>query len=93
MEEYAVYVLYSESSDKLYIGYSGNSLERFRWHNRLSGKGFTVRYRPWKMVHLEVFSQKSDAMTRERHLKGGKGREWIRTEILPALRAAGFISA
>jgi len=60
MDEFAVYVLYSESADRLYIGYSSNYVKRFRWYNGLSRKGFTVRYRPWKIVHFELYPSKSD---------------------------------
>jgi putative endonuclease len=73
MAEFVVYVLYSDSSDRLYIGYSSNSVERFKWHNDLSKKGFTTKYRPWKMIHVEFFSDKSTAMLREKQLKGGLG--------------------
>jgi len=82
MEEFAVYVLYSESADRLYIGFSSNSIERFRWHNGLSKKGFTLSHRPWKMIHVEFFCTKKDAMLREKQLKGGQGRSWIRVIIL-----------
>jgi len=92
MDEFAVYVLYSESADRLYIGYSSNSIERFRWHNGLSSKGFTVRHRPWKMIHIEVFDSKQEAMKRELQLKGGAGQAWIRAEILPPLQDVGFLS-
>lgn len=93
MNEYVAYVLYSEQYDRLYIGCSENSISRFYWHNARSAKGFTVIYRPWKMVHIEFFTSKKEAMFREKSLKGGKGREWIRKEIIPTLKAAGFISA
>jgi putative endonuclease len=93
MEEFVVYVLYSESGDRLYIGYSANSVERFYWHNSRSRKGFTTRYRPWKMIHLEVFYTKKEAMLREKQLKGGQGRAWLRTTVVAQMVELGFISA
>ncbi|MBI1289174.1 MAG: GIY-YIG nuclease family protein [Flavobacteriales bacterium] len=93
MDEFVVYVLYSESGDRLYIGYSSVSIERFYWHNERSSKGFTLKYRPWKMIHIEFFDSKSGAMEREKQLKGGQGRNWLRTVVLPSLVDAGFISA
>jgi putative endonuclease len=93
MEEFVVYVLYSEASDRLYIGYSSDSITRFKFHNQLSRKGFTKRYRPWKMVVVEFYDSKSRAMNREKELKGGQGRLWIRNVILNQLKSAGFISA
>jgi len=44
---YTVYVLYSFSYDKIYIGYTSNLIDRFRSHNKLGKKGWTLRYRPW----------------------------------------------
>lgn len=93
MEEFVVYVLYSESANRLYIGYSSNSIERFKWHNGLSRKGHTVRYRPWKMIYVEFFDNKDFAMARERALKQGQGRQWIRSELIPLMCKLGFISA
>ena len=93
MEEFVVYVLFSESGNRLYVGYSSNSLERFYWHNLKSKKGFTTRYRPWKMIHIEFFDDARIARKREKQLKGGQGREWLRNVILGQLVEIGFISA
>jgi putative endonuclease len=93
MEVFTVYILYSENNNRLYIGYSSNSLERYYWHNGLSKKGFTTRYRPWKMIHIEFYPSKSEAIKREKALKSGQGRIWIRNQIIPYMRNAGFLSA
>jgi putative endonuclease len=74
---FSVYVLYSEKFDKIYIGYTSNLEERFKSHNELATKGWTVKFRPWKIVHTEIFQNKADAMKREKQLKTGQGREWI----------------
>jgi putative endonuclease len=74
---YCVYVLYSEAFDKIYIGYTSNLTERFRSHNELSKKGWTIKFRPWKIIHTETFESKEIAMRREKELKTAKGREWI----------------
>ena len=79
---YAVYILYSCDWDKIYIGCTSNLIERFRSHNLLSRKGWTVRYRPWEVIHIEIFDEKLQAMHRERFLKSGQGRHFIKTEIL-----------
>jgi putative endonuclease len=77
-----VYVLYSSEYDKIYIGYTSDLEARFKSHNELATKGWTVRFRPWAIVHHEIYGNKSDAMAREKHLKSGKGREFIWKEIL-----------
>lgn len=72
-----MYVLYSQSYKKIYIGYTSSLEERFKSHNELAIKGWTIKFRPWEIVHKEIFESKVDAMRRERELKSGKGREWI----------------
>ncbi|MFN8116262.1 MAG: GIY-YIG nuclease family protein [Bacteroidia bacterium] len=74
---FTVYVLYSEKHNKIYVGYTSNIDQRLLSHNELETKGFTLRYRPWKLIYTEVFSEKSKAMKREKQLKTAKGREFI----------------
>ena len=80
---FIVYVLYSQTFDKIYIGFTSNLEERIKSHNELGKKGWTVAFRPWQIIHTEVFENKADAMKREKELKGGKGREWVRKTLLP----------
>jgi putative endonuclease len=74
---FSVYILYSQSHKKIYIGYTSNLEERFKSHNELATKGWTIKFRPWEIVHTEIFEIKVDAMRREKELKSAKGREWI----------------
>jgi putative endonuclease len=80
---FTVYVLYSYSSGKFYTGFSSDFITRFKFHNYKSTKGFTTRYRPWYCIHVEFFEEKALAMKREKELKSGKGRDWVKKEILP----------
>ncbi len=75
-------MLHSREHDKIYIGYTSGLEQRMLSHNYLGKKGWTVSFRPWILIHSEIFSTKSEAMKREKELKGAKGREWIRTQIL-----------
>ena len=79
---FVVYALYSPKHQKIYIGYSSNIIERFRSHNELATKGYTLKYRPWKLVYQEKHEAKADAMKREKQLKSAKGRESIWNIIL-----------
>ena len=79
---FSTYVLYSPTFDQIYIGYSSNVEERLKSHNELARKGWTVRFRPWVLVHIESFDTKKEAMIREKQLKSARGREWIRKHIL-----------
>ncbi len=74
---FTVYVLYSQSHKKIYIGYTSNIRERFKSHNELATKGWTIKFRPWEIVQTEIFESKADALRREKELKSARGREWI----------------
>ena len=73
-----VYVLYSPSADKFYVDYTSNLESRLFSHNVLGTKDWTKRYRPWNLVYTESYLSKSSALKREKELKTGVGREFIR---------------
>jgi putative endonuclease len=79
--EYAVYVLKSLSYPKHYVGFTSNLISRFKSHNALGKKGYTIRYRPWVVIHVEFYNSKNEAMSREKFLKSGKGRKWMKNNI------------
>ncbi|HET7001078.1 MAG TPA: GIY-YIG nuclease family protein [Puia sp.] len=74
---FTVYVLYSASFDKIYIGFTNDLKRRFLFHNQLEKKGWTSRFRPWIVLYLEEYSNKADAMRREKELKSSRGRDFI----------------
>ena len=51
--------------------------ERFRSHNELSKKGWTINFRPWIILYKEEYSDKSTAAKREKQLKSAGGRSFI----------------
>jgi putative endonuclease len=80
-QEFVVYILWSSIHNKRYVGMTSSIISRFKSHNELATKGYTVKFRPWKVIHIEFFSSKSAALIREKELKTGKGREWMDTQI------------
>ncbi|MFI5133919.1 MAG: GIY-YIG nuclease family protein [Chitinophagales bacterium] len=89
---FSVYVLYSRNFSKIYIGFTSNLEERIKSHNELAKKGWTIKFRPWQIVHTEDFTDKKNAQAREKELKGAKGREWIWSLIQKKI-SEGLISA
>ncbi len=71
---YTVYVLLSAASGKHYVGFTNNIDRRMQEHNYTEKKGFTLRYRPWTLIHTEAFATKAEAMAREKFFKSGQGR-------------------
>ena len=76
---FIVYILFSETFNKHYVGYTSDIEKRMQSHNLLATKGFTIKYRPWKIIHTEEFISKTDAIQREKFLKTGKGRDFIKS--------------
>jgi putative endonuclease len=86
---FTVYVLFSKKFIKTYVGYTSDLEARILSHNSLATKGYTLKYRPWEVVHSEIFENKSDALKREKALKAGQGRIFIKE----LLQSKGLISA
>ena len=82
MDEFVVYILFSEKHNKTYVGFTSNLIERFKSHNLLGTKGYTLKFRPWKVIYVEFFSSKLEAMKRELFFKSGKGRDYVKNYFL-----------
>jgi putative endonuclease len=78
---FVVYALYSSTYDKIYIGFTTDMEERFKSHNELAKKGWTIKFRPWEIIYQEHQLQKVDAMKREKELKTATGRKFVRSLI------------
>ena len=80
---YFVYVLKSNTKNYIYVGLTNNVERRVGQHQ--NGKEKTTRfYRPFLLVHKESFSTRIEARQREKYLKSGIGKEWIKRIILNA---------
>jgi putative endonuclease len=78
---YSVYALYSKSFNKIHIGYSADLTQRLISHNHPRNKGWTRKFAPWVIIFSESFDIKSDAMKREKQLKGFQGRQFIWEQV------------
>jgi len=65
---YYVYILKSLRFDEYYIGSSPKPVQRLKNHN-LGKSPSTKRYKPRKIVYLEGYADKNDALDRESKLK------------------------
>jgi len=80
-----VYVLRNPEG-RIYIGQTDDLDKRLSEHNDpLNTRSkFTKRYPgPWFVIYHETFTARLEALARERALKSGQGRAWLRREILP----------
>ena len=67
---YFVYVISANRKSKLitYVGYTSNLKKRLDLHNNGKGAKFT-RGRQWKIIHIEQYDTKSEAISREYYIK------------------------
>ena len=70
------YILFSEKTNKYYIGYTQDIDKRLERHNA-GATPSTKPGRPWKLVYSEEFGSKTEAHKREVHLKRMKSRVYI----------------
>ncbi|MBK8672065.1 MAG: GIY-YIG nuclease family protein [Bacteroidetes bacterium] len=76
-----LYILYSISLDKYYVGHTENLDERLRKH-LTNHKGFTSAAKDWKIVYTEKFENKSAAYKRELEVKSKNRYVPVSIEIL-----------
>ena len=77
---YTVYVIRSVVTGLLYTGQTGDFERRFKQH-QLGIARYTRGRGPWAIMLTEEYNTLQEAMKRERFLKSGTGREWLK-EIL-----------
>jgi putative endonuclease len=75
-----VYVLRSQSDSGFYIGFSTNLRARLGQHQ--DGESFATKSRgPLKLIYYEAYTEREDAEGREKFLKSGAGRRFLRTQL------------
>jgi len=73
---YHTYILFSEFTDKYYIGQTSNILERLQKHNS-KNKGFTNQADDWGIVYRKSFDTRAEALSHEKQIKKWKSRKMI----------------
>ncbi|WP_084022406.1 GIY-YIG nuclease family protein [Chlorobaculum limnaeum] len=75
-EPHYLYILKSGTADRYYVGISSNPRRRLDYHNSFE-KGFTSRYRPWRIVFTKESPSKAEAHAAETTAQGWKSREGL----------------
>jgi putative endonuclease len=71
--ELIVYILFSETKNRHYIGFTSNLEQRVIRHNQKS-KSFTANVNDRKVVYIEKQDTKEQARHRESQIESGKSR-------------------
>ena len=75
-----VYAIVSIRHNEIYVGMALSAEKRLREHN--SGKNrFTKGLRPWKIIHIEYFADWKEGRVREKYLKSGIGKEFLKSLV------------
>ena len=74
---YFTYVLSSINRDYIYVGISDNPERRIKQHN-LGYNKTTKPYKPFKVLLVEEYENRQQARKREKYLKSGCGKEYLR---------------
>ena len=81
---YYVYVLLSEDDKLFYTGATADLKARLKQHNE--GKVLsTKKRRPLKLIYYEACPSKEDAFRREKYLKTGMGKRYLRNRLKDTL--------
>jgi putative endonuclease len=81
MDTYLLYILYSPSLDRYYVGCCKAPLEERLRRHLSEHKGFTGKAKDWQVRHVEAFGSKTEAYRRERQIKARKSRAFIESII------------
>ncbi|MEX2163176.1 MAG: restriction endonuclease subunit S [Sulfuricaulis sp.] len=67
--------------DSIYVGHTDNLARR--WEEHLAGQAadWTKQHKPMQIVHYAEYQSRQEAADREKWLKTGYGRKWIKREI------------
>ena len=77
---YYTYLIQSLKDSKWYTGITDNLRKRFNEHN--SGKVLSTKGRgPFRIIYYEACLNKKDAIARERFLKSGMGKRYLKNRL------------
>ena len=82
-----VYLLESKTDKGWYIGYTSNLKRRVQEHQNGYGCRTTSMKNDWKLIYFECYLNQRDALGREKFLKGGSGRTYLKKQLRHYLEA------
>ncbi len=76
MQNYFVYIIYSSSKDRYYVGQT-QDLENRLLDHQTSRSNYTKQAKDWVLLYSEEFKSRSDALKRESEIKSKNSRRYI----------------
>lgn len=78
---YYTYLLENKNDKSWYIGYTSNLKKRISDHISGNGAETTKKKTGWNLIYYEAYLSKKDAEGRERFLKSGSGRKYLKKQL------------
>ena len=75
-----VYAIKSNVKNYIYVGMTNNLDRRIIEHNNGENRS-TKAYKPFTVIFTELFSTRIEARKKEKYLKSGIGKEWLKSFI------------
>ena len=85
---YYVYVLCSKKNGKWYTGFTADLRKRFKEHND-NKNTYTKGQGPFELIYYEAYKHKTDARSREKQLKSGQGKSYLKRRLKRFLTLSG----
>ena len=85
---YYIYVIQSEKDELFYTGFTRDIQKRLHEHN--TGKvASTKNRRPFRLIYFEACLNEQDAIAREKYLKTGMGKRYLKNRLKRFLSLTG----
>ena len=85
---YYVYVIQSSKDKQFYTGFTGDLQNRFQEHN--AGNVSSTKERgPFELIYYQAFLNQQDALAREKYLKSGMGKRYLKNRLKRFLSLTG----
>ena len=83
-----IYVIKSPTGKRWYTGFTNDLRKRLNQHN--SGKSTWTKGRgPWELIYYEACFNEEDARSREKYLKSGMGKRYLKNRLKRFLSLTG----
>ena len=85
---YIIYVIQSKKDKQFYTGFTGDLQNRLREHNS-GGVPSTKKRGPFELIYYEACLNEQDALAREKYLKSGMGKRYLKNRLRRFLSLMG----
>ena len=88
-----IYIIYSNTAEKFYVGHSENPWDRLIQHNENEGDKYTGKYQNWELKAVfQVSENRSDVLLIEKFIKRQKSKKLLLKLIEPDFVPTGDLA-